>query len=325
MRRPPACRPHHAGPDRGHHRWQLGGGQGHGRGAGHGRCRHRDHRPPARSAGGRPWPTSAGLSGSDQVDLVVFDLADLASVRRGAEQILDRCPPDRRPGQQRRAGPVGAHRDGGRVRGHLRHQPPGSVPAHPAADRPTGRVGPGPGGQRGLDGPPGGPPRSGLRRPAVHAALPGHAGLQPVQAGQHPVHRGAGPTTVRDRGHGQLASTPGTVATGFARDDDAKGFLAFGVKVIRPFILTPETGRPDLGLPGHLPGGGRRHRSVLRQVPAPHALARRPSDQAAATPPVVGQRGAGRTGPSPDPPEAPPPRLRLPRRWPRPPITGDRS
>ena len=47
-------------------------------------------------------------SGSDQVDLVVFDLADLASVRRGAEQILDRCPSDRRADQQRRSGPVGA-------------------------------------------------------------------------------------------------------------------------------------------------------------------------------------------------------------------------
>ena len=35
---------------------------------------------------------------------------------------------------------------------------------------------------------------------------------------------------------------PGTVATGFARDDDAKGFLAFGIKLIKPFILTPEKG-----------------------------------------------------------------------------------
>ena len=35
---------------------------------------------------------------------------------------------------------------------------------------------------------------------------------------------------------------PGTVASGFARDDDASGFLAFGVKVIKPFILTPEKG-----------------------------------------------------------------------------------
>jgi NAD(P)-dependent dehydrogenase (short-subunit alcohol dehydrogenase family) len=35
---------------------------------------------------------------------------------------------------------------------------------------------------------------------------------------------------------------PGTVASGFARDDDASGFLAFGIKLIKPFILTPEQG-----------------------------------------------------------------------------------
>jgi hypothetical protein len=32
------------------------------------------------------------------------------------------------------------------------------------------------------------------------------------------------------------------VASGFARDDDASGFLAFGIKVIKPFILTPDKG-----------------------------------------------------------------------------------
>ena len=35
---------------------------------------------------------------------------------------------------------------------------------------------------------------------------------------------------------------PGVVATGFARDGDASGVLAFGVKVIKPFVLTPEKG-----------------------------------------------------------------------------------
>jgi NAD(P)-dependent dehydrogenase (short-subunit alcohol dehydrogenase family) len=35
---------------------------------------------------------------------------------------------------------------------------------------------------------------------------------------------------------------PGTVATGYARDGDTRGFLAFGVKVIKPFILTSEQG-----------------------------------------------------------------------------------
>ncbi len=35
---------------------------------------------------------------------------------------------------------------------------------------------------------------------------------------------------------------PGTVATGYARDGDASGVLAFGVKVIKPFILTAAQG-----------------------------------------------------------------------------------
>ena len=65
---------------------------------------------------------------------------------------------------------------------------------------------------------------------------------------------------------------PGTVATGFARDGDANGFLAFGVKVIKPFILTPEKGARTsvyLASSPEVDGG---HRRVLRQVPA----ARRP-------------------------------------------------
>ena len=35
---------------------------------------------------------------------------------------------------------------------------------------------------------------------------------------------------------------PGTVATGYARDGDASGILAFGIKVIKPFILNAEQG-----------------------------------------------------------------------------------
>ncbi len=35
---------------------------------------------------------------------------------------------------------------------------------------------------------------------------------------------------------------PGTVATGYGRDGDASGLLAFGVKVIKPFVLTPDKG-----------------------------------------------------------------------------------
>ena len=113
-------------------------------------------------------------SGSDQVDLVVFDLADLASVRDGAAELLDRYDRHPRAGQQRRAGAVAtAPRPGRRVRGHLRHQPPGAVPPHPAPDRPADRLGPGPGGQRGLDRPPLGPARAGLRRSPVRAGTTG--------------------------------------------------------------------------------------------------------------------------------------------------------
>ncbi len=35
---------------------------------------------------------------------------------------------------------------------------------------------------------------------------------------------------------------PGVVATGFAHDGDTSGVLAFGIKLIKPFVLTPEKG-----------------------------------------------------------------------------------
>ena len=35
---------------------------------------------------------------------------------------------------------------------------------------------------------------------------------------------------------------PGSVATGYARDGDTTGFLAWGVKAFAPFSLTPEQG-----------------------------------------------------------------------------------
>jgi NAD(P)-dependent dehydrogenase (short-subunit alcohol dehydrogenase family) len=35
---------------------------------------------------------------------------------------------------------------------------------------------------------------------------------------------------------------PGTVATGYGRDGDTKGLLAFGLKVIKPFSLSAERG-----------------------------------------------------------------------------------
>ena len=91
----------HDGPDGGHHRREL---------------RHRTETAVAlaragattvitarHTAGERPpWPTSRHARGGDRVDLVVFDLAGLASVREGAADLLARCRPDRRPREQRR-------------------------------------------------------------------------------------------------------------------------------------------------------------------------------------------------------------------------------
>ena len=86
---------------------------------------------------------------------------------------------------------------------------------------------------------------------------------------------------------------PGTVATGFARDDDASGFLAFGIKLIKPFILTPEQGARTQIYVATSPDVDGRDRQVLRalQGQGPSAAAR---DEPAAGAAVVGQRGAGR-------------------------------
>jgi NAD(P)-dependent dehydrogenase (short-subunit alcohol dehydrogenase family) len=48
----------------------------------------------------------------------------------------------------------------------------------------------------------------------------------------------------RLKGTGVTANSlhPGTVNTGFAKDGDAKGFLAVGVKIIAPVIKTAEKG-----------------------------------------------------------------------------------
>ena len=45
-------------------------------------------------------------------------------------------------------------------------------------------------------------------------------------------------------GEGVTANSlhPGTVRTGYGGDGDARGFLAFGIKIARPFFLSPAKG-----------------------------------------------------------------------------------
>jgi NAD(P)-dependent dehydrogenase (short-subunit alcohol dehydrogenase family) len=45
-----------------------------------------------------------------------------------------------------------------------------------------------------------------------------------------------------DRGVTANSLHPGMVASGFARDGDTKGVMAFGIKLIKPFVLTPAQG-----------------------------------------------------------------------------------
>ena len=180
-------------------------------------------------------------SGSDRVDLVVFDLADLASVRRGADQILDRC--GRIDVLVNNAGLVLSERtetvDGFEATFGINHLGPflltqllterlvASAPARVVSVASTAHQG----ARRGLD-------------------------FDDLQSTRH--YRGmraysrsklanilfTGELARRLSGTGVTANSlhPGTVASGFARDHDAKGFLAFGVKIIKPFILTPEKG-----------------------------------------------------------------------------------
>jgi NAD(P)-dependent dehydrogenase (short-subunit alcohol dehydrogenase family) len=180
-------------------------------------------------------------SGSDRVDLVVFDLADLTSVREGASQILDRCP--QLHVLVNNAGLVLSQRtetrDGFESTFATNHLGPfyltqlltdrlvASAPArvinvastaHRSARRGVG-----------FDD---------LQSEKSYSGMNayGRSKLANILFTNELARRLAGTGVTANSVH------PGTVATGFARDDDTSGFLAFGIKVIKPFILTPEKG-----------------------------------------------------------------------------------
>jgi NAD(P)-dependent dehydrogenase (short-subunit alcohol dehydrogenase family) len=180
-------------------------------------------------------------SGSDRVDLVVFDLGDLASVRRGADQILERCP--RIDVLINNAGLVQSERaetvDGFEATFAINHLGPflltrllterlvGSAPARVVNVASTAHQG----------------ARHGLDFDDLQSTRH-YRGMQAYSRSKLANILFTNELARRLAGSGVTANSlhPGTVATGFARDDDAKGFLAFGVKLIKPFILTPEKG-----------------------------------------------------------------------------------
>jgi NAD(P)-dependent dehydrogenase (short-subunit alcohol dehydrogenase family) len=180
-------------------------------------------------------------SRSDQVDLVVFDLADLSSVRDGASELLDRC--GRIHVLVNNAGLVLSERtvtvDGFESTFAINHLGPflltqlltdrltASAPARVVNVASTAHQG----------------ARHGLDFDDLQSA--GHyRGMQAYSRSKLANILFTRELARRLASSGVTANAlhPGTVATGFARDDDAKGFLAFGVRLIKPFILTPEKG-----------------------------------------------------------------------------------
>ncbi len=180
-------------------------------------------------------------SGSQHVDLVVFDLADLASVGEGAATLLDRY-------QHihvliNNAGLVLSDRavtkDGFEATFAINHLGPFHL-TQLLTDRLLASA----------------PARVVNVASTAHRSARLGVGFGDLQSEQH--YRG-----MQVYGRSKLANIlftnelarrlpadrvtanslhPGTVATGYARDGDASGFLAFGVKVIKPFIRSPEQG-----------------------------------------------------------------------------------
>ncbi|HEY4947269.1 MAG TPA: SDR family NAD(P)-dependent oxidoreductase, partial [Acidimicrobiales bacterium] len=180
-------------------------------------------------------------SGSDQVDLVVFDLADLASVRKGAAVLLDRY--DQIHVLVNNAGLVLTERtataDGFEATFGINHLGPflltrllldrliASAPARVVNVASTAHRS----ARHGMDF-----DDLQSRRGYKGMQVYGRSKLANILFTDELARRLVGTGVTANCLH------PGTVATGYARDGDATGFLAFGVKVIRPFILTPEQG-----------------------------------------------------------------------------------
>ncbi|HMK63632.1 MAG TPA: SDR family oxidoreductase [Acidimicrobiales bacterium] len=180
-------------------------------------------------------------SDSESVDLVVFDLSDLASVRAGAEQILRQF--DRIDVLVNNAGIVLSERtvtsDGLEATFAVNHLGPflltelllarlkASAPARIVNVSSTAHNG----ARRGLD-------FDDLQCERRYSAMAVYAKskLANIYFTTELARRLAGTGVTANCLH------PGTVATRYGRDGDTSGVFAFGLKVIKPFILTAAQG-----------------------------------------------------------------------------------
>ena len=180
-----------------------------------------------------------GSTGS--VELVCFDLADLASVRAGAAEILQRC--SRLDVLVNNAGLVLSERtetvDGYESTFAINHLGPfllttrllprlvESAPARIVNVASTAHMQ----ARRGM-------PFDDLQSTRVYAGMRvyGTSKLANILFANELSRRLAG------RGVTANSLHPGTVATGYGADGDAKGFLAIGIKIAKPFFLSPQKG-----------------------------------------------------------------------------------
>ncbi len=180
-------------------------------------------------------------TGSDSVDLVLFDLADLSSLRQGAAELLDRY--DRIDVLVNNAGVVLTDRtetvDGYEATLAVNHLAPFLLTAL-LTDRLVASA----------------PARVVNVASIAHRSARGGLDFDDLQSRHN--YRGMRAyarsklanvlfTTELARrldGRGVTANAlhPGTVATGYGRDGDTHGFPTFGLRVIRPFVLTPDQG-----------------------------------------------------------------------------------
>jgi NAD(P)-dependent dehydrogenase (short-subunit alcohol dehydrogenase family) len=194
----------------------------------------------SRERGAQALADLRATTGSDRIELVVFDLADLSSVAEGAAAILERCR--RIDVLVNNAGLVLSKRsvtkDGYESTFAINHLGPfyltqlltdrlvASAPARVVNVASVAHRG-----ARGLD-------FDDLQTTRGYAAMKAYSRskLANILFTNELAER-LGPLGVTAN-----SDHPGTVASGFAQDNDAKGFLSFGLKLIKPFILTPEKG-----------------------------------------------------------------------------------
>ncbi len=180
-------------------------------------------------------------SGSSTVELSLFDLADLSSVRTGAADLLERCP--RIDVLLNNAGLILTERtlsaDGYEATFAINHLGPflltellrqrliDSAPSRIVNVASTAHSY----ARRGMEFDDLMAERS-YRQMKVY----GRSKLANILFTTELAKRLAGTGVTANSLH------PGAVATGYARDGDTTGFLAWGIKVFAPFSLTPEKG-----------------------------------------------------------------------------------